>query len=711
MWVKKFSICTIITLSLISLNIQAQAYDAEMYYNLTQKGVYEFKNNNFTKAIEDFETAIKINPDDLSVRNNLAASYIAKGYEIFTNKSDLTEAANNHRVALYYLKYDNREQTSEIIQKSIEIAERNLDGILNSSRADLTASGHLKMAKDLRGKGRFREAVVEYDKASTNDKFKPESYEALGDLMKVLKNDEKSVEYYQNALSINKNNNDLRLKLARSLDKIGKEDEAVKEYDMVLSKSNDDEVLSAVESIWRNKVNQNPQDALAHLNLGVVLQKKKDYENALAQYKAAVMLDPLNVLARVNIASLLVQNKDYEGAIGLYNQILEVDPQNISVRFDKVRALSMSGNKAETMKELQAILAINPSDTSAKIELFNVVRSLDSKEDCLTIFETFATNNPNDFQSQYNYAYELHKDKKYDLALQYYEKALSLNSQNEDARLNVGAIYVSQGNYPKAKENLDIVLKTNPKNEKAKELLVEIDYNSVTKKYEVAAKKYDEGNYKGALEEYSLLENKTPEVYIGMGACHQKLNETTKALECYQKAIALDKNNFTAYYYTGIIYDDKNNYDKAREYYNKALALKPENKEVKDSILYVNRTQAEELVKSSLTDYSGKKYNAALIKLNKAISLDNKNANAYYYRAMNNEACSKKESAIADYKKAVTLAPELTISYYAIALNYDFMKKYKEASEAYQKFVSVHNKDDEYKKYSQTRIKELKGKK
>ena len=53
-----------------------------------------------------------------------------------------------------------------------------------------------------------------------------------------------------------------------------------------------------------------------------------------------------------------------------------------------------------------------------------------------------AQNNPKNYEDQFNYALELHKNKNYTSALQYYKKALALNPAKEEVYLNLAQIYL-----------------------------------------------------------------------------------------------------------------------------------------------------------------------------------------------------------------------------------------------------------------------------
>ncbi|HPT41837.1 MAG TPA: hypothetical protein PLG15_05590, partial [Candidatus Gastranaerophilaceae bacterium] len=64
--------------------------------------------------------------------------------------------------------------------------------------------------------------------------------------------------------------------------------------------------------------------------------------------------------------------------------------------------------------------------------------------------------------------------------------------------------------------------------------------------------------------------------------------------------------------------------------------------------------------------------------------------------------------ALADYKRAIQYSSELTVVYYLMALDYDALMQYKNALLNYKKYVSLTPEQNEYKNYSQARIKELK---
>lgn len=97
--------------------------------------------------------------------------------------------------------------------------------------------------------------------------------------------------------------------------------------------------------------------------------------------------------------------------------------------------------------------------------------------------------------------------------------------------------------------------------------------------FDRALRKYEEGNYKGAIVDYGKAIDLIPEdaeVYSNRGLAYYKSEAYLKAIEDYDKAILFEPNNADFYIKRGIVYDDLQKYSRAIEDYDKAIALNPE---------------------------------------------------------------------------------------------------------------------------------------
>ncbi len=670
-----------------------------------------YEKSEYSKAIEIFENLLRSNKTNISARVNLGASLITRGTYYHNKKSDYVKAANDYRKAIYYLKYDEGIQNKQQVRDNLSIAEKNLKNSLKRQEIELTPSSRFKIAKKLRGQGNFQEAVVEYHAALASDELRISALEALGDIMRVLQNNNKSIEYYSNAAKNPAASGQLHLKLARVLYKTGKIDKAIKEYNKALADdSTKGEVISSLEGIWRSRISQNPKNALAHMNLGVILQKKGDFARAKKEYKIAGKLDPSNTKIRLNLATLYQEQGNHRMALQAYDSILKVTPKDPLVHYYKGTAYRKLGNKKAAIQQFRIVLGIDPKSNMAKTALYETVKELNPK-DTIGVLHEFAAKNPNNAKDQYNYAFELHSRKMNDKALFYYQKALSINPKLIDAYLNISSIYKDASRYPESISILNQGLAANPGNEQIKKMLKDVDEDATVRRYEQAIKKHNLGDYKGAIQDYKVILNvskSNPDVYMSLGAAYQAIKDYSNAIVSYQKASELDKDNSMPYYYMGTIHYAQKQYNKADYLYKKAIGLDPANDSIKQAVTLLNTTRADELMQKGLAAFNVKNYQEAIDLLTKAASYDSKNGYIFYYRGMTYDALQKFKLAIADYKKTVALVKNLNIAYYAIALDYDSLKNKVEAKKAYELFLKKSgDNEDEYVKYAKERLKEL----
>ena len=471
------------------------------------------------------------------------------------------------------------------------------------------------------------------------------------------------------------------------------------------------EVLQDLENLWVKKLQDNPQDASAHMNLGVVLQKKGDFDGALKEYQFAEEINPNDITTRLNIGTLCQAKKDFTTAINAYNTIIQVNPDNLLAHYYKGTALRDMGQLDDAVKEFQFVLNKDASNTNAKEALFDTIKMFPDSQDVSAIFKTFADNNPTDAIAQYKYGFHLHSLKRLDEALEYYKKTIALDPKFADAYLNMAVIYKEKNQPANAIYALQNGLKSAPKNQKLKDMLSSLNSQTVTSRYQNALKKHNQGKYDEAIKEYlSIIQISEPDadLYINLGAAYQASKKLNEAAGAYIKATQIDSKNSTAFYYLGTVYSALGKNQEASKAYQKALVLDPENKDIKQALKDSNQTIKDSSLQTGINEYNKGKYNEALLTFNTLSMKDPNNGNAYYYRGMVYDALKKYQLAIADYKLTIKFSSDLAYAYYAIAVDYDTLRNYPEAKKWYSFFIiKSTDKSDQYVKYARDRIKQI----
>lgn len=124
---------------------------------------------------------------------------------------------------------------------------------------------------------------------------------------------------------------------------------------------------------------------------------------------------------------------------------------------------------------------------------------------------------------------ELAGQKKYEEAIQEYEKALALSPKNVDVHLLLGLSYANFGNLEKALEHIKTSVKLNP--------------------------------------------SYTPYYYLGL--IYSAQSEFKKALDAFDKALSFNPDSYTAEYQKGLLYTRQKKNEKASLAYERAIELNP----------------------------------------------------------------------------------------------------------------------------------------
>ncbi len=132
--------------------------------------------------------------------------------------------------------------------------------------------------------------------------------------------------------------------------------------------------------------------------------------------------------------------------------------------------------------------------------------------------------------------------------------------------------------------------------------------------------------------------------YINRGYAYSNLGQTDKALADFDNAIALNPRSCEAYTNKGMVYGKAGLFDKAIEQFNKAIDIKPDS-----AMTYGNRGLAYSLLGQP---------DRALEDLNKALQLDENYAEAYGTRGNLYLKAGNRELAVSDFQKACDLGDQ-----------------------------------------------------
>ncbi|MEE3349976.1 MAG: tetratricopeptide repeat protein [Candidatus Gastranaerophilaceae bacterium] len=670
-------------------------------------GTEYLSNYQYSGAITEFKNALRINYKDNSARIQIINAYMSRGQHFANTEKDWEKAANDYRSALFYMQMFPTGENAQV-SSAIGPVTQNLNICLNVLKFDKSPVSRFNKAKELRAEGNFSAAAYEFSQSLGEASQIKSSYSQIGDIMKILGNEPKAAEYYRKALAIDPADVPLRLAYAKLLDKLGSEEAAVQEYNYILSKSVDNnDVLYALERIYKKKLEDSPSDADLNANLGAILQKQNKYDEALEHYKKAEQLSPSNINTRINVGTLYQQKGDYKTAIIAYDSVLILEPNNINANIYKAQCKAALGEDRAAQDIYKKVLALDPGNTLVQNELYNSAKNTMSP----AAFIEYLNKNASGIDTTemlYAYALDLHKAGKLEDAKTLYNYLLPKDKTGE-IYLNLAITESQQKNYKDALNVLNEAKTKFPDNQLIAKTITDINDTILSEQLDEAAAAFNNKDYEKAIEAYLKVVPPTSDTMLAIASAYQNLDDNVNAIIYYKKAFELKPGDSEIAYYIAALYADKEDWDSAEAYAQKSLLLNKNNKDAQNLLAEIKKQGISQLLEQAIALFDSQNYEQSLPLLNQVISAEDKNAYALYYRGMVYDAMEKYSEAIADYKNAIAVKPDdLKIINYNLAVDYDAQEKYKEAYEYYMKYSESDVPDDEYKTYATDRAKELK---
>lgn len=666
--------------SIALLGVQSFAFaDFREHYELAQE---YFHKSQYSSSIDEFKKALRINYLDNSARIGIVNAYLARG-TYYANNGNLSKGADDFRSALFYIKYYPLKDVPTNTYATESSANNSLKYCLDKIGFDYSAESRYNKADMLRTEGLFPAAVYELEQIRNNPKYQKEATAQIADMIKLLGNNERAADYYKDALRLDPHNGPLLLRYARLLDKLGRQDEAVVQYNQALAESdNDKEILYALERIYAKKLEASPRDAELNANIGAIKQKQKDYVNALAYYKRAEEYSNAStdinskINTRLNIGTLFQAQNNYAKALEVYKSILVEYPDNLNANLYTAQCYELSGENSKALTYYQKALALDPTNSQIRKDIVTLKRNSMSPDELLAYVENNSQVDKSMVNIMYDYAMDYHKKNDVDTAIKFYRGVLKVEKNNPEVYTNIALCFIEKQDYDSAKEILLNAKQRFPNNKIINDTLSDLDSAIVS---ETNADAYEAFNNK----------------------------DYGKALEYYKRALSMNPNSVETLYSIAALYYNQQNWNEAKNYLNRALAINSNHKEAQNLMREVKKVTSQVQLQKGADLFNRGYVDEALTSFKQAITDDDTNANAYYYRGLAYDAKKNYQEAINDYQKALQNDKNLHLVNYLLAVDYDNLGRHLDAKNYFKLFVESYNLKDQYFEYAQTRLKQL----
>lgn len=331
--------------------------------------------------------------------------------------------------------------------------------------------------------------------------------------------------------------------------------------------------------IANDLVKKHPQNsegwaALAKLHLGKNLKKK-----ALLSSKRAYDLqsrNPENIL--LYALSLEINGKSKQ-AVTLYEKLFLLNPTNEELITKMIRLYRQIGSLEDALSLLNEVLNSSKTQNSALLlQKSFILWELKRYEESSVLLDELASSSQKSNRIYYLAALGKEKIKKFEKALEYYNKVEIGSSFYAHAKYRSVNIYKNQKNYDKALKEAYSALDSDEKKS--------VDF------YLVIARIYEEKkeipNAITILEKGKERHPNNANLIFNLGYFYEKENLVEECIAQMKKVIELDPKFSGAYNYLGYLYaENDRNLDEAEQLIKKALELKPNDGYYLDSLGWV----------------------------------------------------------------------------------------------------------------------------
>ncbi len=277
-------------------------------------------------------------------------------------------------------------------------------------------------------------------------------------------------------------------------------------------------------------IESNPKSPDAYIARGVAYGKKREWDNAIANFDKAIELDPKSFGAYFKRGAAYGKKREWDNAIADFSEAIELDPKNLYAHLNRGVAYVQKGELDNAIADFDKAIKLNPEHSDA---YFNRGRVYVQKGEL-------------------------------DKAIEDCDKAIEINPRNWIAYSIRGLAYAQKGELDDSIADFDKAIELNPK--------IPYVYLYLGLSY---AEKWEFDNAIANFDKALELDSKYMYAYHARGIAYLGKKEWDEAIAEFNKAIKLGSKDPNAYSNRGRAYLMKENYEESFEDFVRADKLNP----------------------------------------------------------------------------------------------------------------------------------------
>jgi tetratricopeptide (TPR) repeat protein len=252
-----------------------------------------------------------------------------------------------------------------------------------------------------------------------------------------------SIELFNHALQISKDNDLAHNNLADALAEKDKISDAIDHYNQA--------------------IRLKPYDVNIYSNRGNAYAKLDQYQNAIKDYNEAIRLKSDYAPAFINRGNAYLGVGQYQLAVEDYNKALRLKPDYADTVYNnRGNVYNKLGQYKMAIDDFSKTINLNPAYIKAYINRGSAYSELGQYQRAIDDYNKVIRLKPDDAQAYINRGISYKKLGQYQLAIEDYSKALLLKPDYADGYYNRGSAYINLGQYQPAIEDLNKAIHLHP---------------------------------------------------------------------------------------------------------------------------------------------------------------------------------------------------------------------------------------------------------
>ena len=218
-------------------------------------------------------------------------------------------------------------------------------------------------------------------------------------------------------------------------------------------------------SVLRRLLQKTPDDSELRLRLARTLEKAKKLPEAIGEYEAALgRLDPREKAAVYKtIGFLYTETGDQDKAIASYLKAVELDKKDVNLYYNLATLYEKRGDKEKADEFLARAVALQPEDVESRLSLAESLFNKGRLEEAQTYLDEVIRRKPDSLKALLLLVQIADKKGDKKSLRELYEKIYALAPDNEIVLYNLAVLEYEAGDWAKSLSHFETYLKNHPK--------------------------------------------------------------------------------------------------------------------------------------------------------------------------------------------------------------------------------------------------------